>query len=66
MKGLLTGWLALIVVLAVLFFIKLMINAALRSEGKSIDWRAYNTVMLVIAFAAVIPIAIILLLAKIF
>lgn len=64
MKGLITGWIALAIVLAVLFFVKLMISAALKSEGKSIDWSSYNTILTVLAFVTFLPVALIWTLLK--
>ncbi|GEM_PF-3191318 len=64
MKGLITGWIALAIVLAVLFFVKLMISAALKSEDKSIDWSSYNTILTVLAFVTFLPVALIWTLLK--
>ena len=64
MKGLITGWIALVIMLALLFFVKLMVSAALKSQGKSMDWGSYNTILTVLAFVTFLPAALIWALLK--
>ncbi len=58
------GWLAVSSSVTVLYFVKHMVNNALRSEGKSADWAWYNTFMTSLAFLSLCPVAVVTAIVK--